>query len=273
MGRAHIRDTSRSGQSDVDEPAPVTSGNRRQAWEWVRRGGAALLESAFPSICVSCGEIVEASPYHNICGGCSRLMKLIEDPRCLTCGFPFFGDAESQAYCSHCEHLDPEFGKGRSLALFRGPLRAVIHGLKYENGLWALRDLRRLMSVAPDLASYVDGATLVPVPLHPRKRRERGYNQSALIVGELTEVFTGARSESLLERVVDTESQTRFNRQERIRNLRNAFSLKAKHAIDPAKRYVIVDDVFTTGSTLNACAAGLRRAGALRVDVLTIGHG
>ena len=263
----------RPRKGDVEHSNPESPRGSGLTWELLRRGGAALLESAFPSICVACGEVVEKSSYHNVCSGCSRLVRMIEDPRCLTCGFPFFGDTESQPCCSHCEHLDPEFARGWSLALFRGPVRSIIHGLKYENGLWALRDLRRLMSAAPDLEGYLEGATLVPVPLHPRKRRERGYNQSALIVQELVETFPSATSENLLVRVVDTESQTRFNRQERIRNLRNAFSLKAKHAIDAGKRYVIVDDVFTTGSTLNACAAGLRRAGARRVDVLTIGHG
>jgi competence protein ComFC len=119
----------------------------------------------------------------------------------------------------------------------------------------------------------LEEAVLVPVPLHPRKERERGYNQSALIAESIAGRFEGVRLEALLERVIDTRSQTQFNRQERYRNLRNAFSLVKKRAIDPSQRYIIVDDVFTTGSTLNACAATLRKAGAKRVDVLTLGHG
>lgn len=119
----------------------------------------------------------------------------------------------------------------------------------------------------------MSGSVLVPVPLHPRKLRERGYNQSDLIVRELVELFPECSRNEVLRRALDTVSQTQFNRSERVRNLKNAFSLRQNRAIDPAQRYIIVDDVFTTGSTVNACAAALRRSGARQIDVLTVGHG
>ena len=159
------------------------------------------------------------------------------------------------------------------MALFRGPVRDLIHALKYSNAYWAVDDLGRIAEYAEGLGDYLVEVILVPVPLHPRKERERGYNQSALIAESIAGRFEGVRLRFLLERIVDTRSQTQFNRQERYRNLRNAFSLAKKSAINPNQRYIIVDDVFTTGSTLNACAATLRKAGAKRVDVLTLGHG
>lgn len=131
----------------------------------------------------------------------------------------------------------------------------------------------KIASYAEGLSDYVKDALLIPVPLHPRKRRERGYNQSALIAAELSRAFQVNHSDELLIRAIDTPSQTGFNRQDRYRNLKNAFSCPSKPAIDRRQRYIIVDDVFTTGSTLNACAAALRQAGAKRVDVLTLGHG
>ncbi|MGY8695054.1 MAG: ComF family protein [Verrucomicrobiia bacterium] len=167
----------------------------------------------------------------------------------------------------------PQFSRGWSVALFRGPIRDLIYALKYSNGFWAIGDLGRIAEYAEGLGDYLEDAILVPVPLHPRKERERGYNQSALIAESIAGRFEGVRLEAILERVIDTRSQTQFNRKERYRNLRNAFSLVKKGAIDPSQRYIIVDDVFTTGSTLNACAATLRKAGAKRVDVLTLGHG
>ncbi len=231
------------------------------------------LATVFPSQCVSCGEPVEGAGYDAICRDCEPRVQLVRSPRCLTCGFPFFGEAESKAHCMHCEHLQPEFGQGWSMALFRGPVRDLIHALKYEKGIWALPDLRRIAEAAPELEGFLAGATLVPVPLHPLKLRERGYNQSELIVRELVAAFPDCGVADLLRRVVDTPSQTKFGRQQRIRNLRNAFSLRRNRAIESGFRYVVVDDVFTTGSTLNACAAVLRKVGASRVDVLSVGHG
>lgn len=234
----------------------------------------AILDVAFPSLCVGCGELVdEDSNYSGICGECANRLQFIESPKCLTCGFPFFGETESMEHCMHCEHLSPEFGQSWSIALFRGPLRELIYSLKYESGLWALRDIRQVARLAPDLERYLAGAVLVPVPLHPRKLRERGYNQSERIARLFETEPWGVAVQDLLVRNQDTVSQTQFNRRERIRNLKNAFSLRQKRAIDPAQRYLIVDDVFTTGSTVNACAAVLRREGATRVDVLTVGHG
>ena len=191
----------------------------------------------------------------------------------MTCGFPFFGETDSRDHCMHCEHLQAEFSQGSSMALFRGPLRELIYALKYSGGLWALRDIRKMASKVSGLSEFVKDAILVPVPLHPRKLRERGYNQSELIARELDSLIADCTSEALLVRSIDTPSQTQFDRKQRIRNLKNAFSLRQNRAIDPAQRYIIVDDVFTTGSTVNACAAALRREGARAIDVLTVGHG
>lgn len=238
------------------------------------RSFEAFTVAAFPSQCVGCGEVVdESSLYVSVCGACEPRVQTISSPKCLTCGFPFFGETESHGNCMHCEHLRPEFRQGWSIALFRGPLRGLIHELKYESGFWALRDIARLIRRAPGLEEFVGNAVLVAVPLHARKLRERGYNQSVLIADEIARALPASGRDDLLVRALDTTSQTQFDRRDRIRNLKNAFSLRRNRAIEPAQRYIVVDDVFTTGSTLNACAAALRRAGARSVDVLAIGHG
>jgi ComF family protein len=110
--------------------------------------------------------------------------------------------------------------------------------------------------------------------LHPRKARERGYNQAVLLATTLAGVAGGdTRVEPLLRRVVDTQTQTAFDRRTRMANLKNAFAIAKGATVNPALHYILVDDVFTTGSTLNSCARTLRRAGALKVDVVTFGHG
>ena len=180
---------------------------------------------------------------------------------------------EADRTCPHCLTLRPAFGSGCTGVLVRGPVRALVHGIKYRQELHLLRDVRLVLERAEELLAFAADSVLAPVPLHPRKRRERGFNQSRLLA-ELLASLAGAEAvEEPLVRVVDTESQTRFDRRQRRENLKNAFAISPGFALSRKKRYVLVDDVFTTGSTLNACAITLRRGGARQVDVATLGHG
>ena len=133
--------------------------------------------------------------------------------------------------------------------------------------------MREIFRRTPHLGDYLRDAVLVPVPLHPRKERERGYNQAVLLAEALAEAAGCARVERVLRRTLDTQSQTAFDRRTRLANLKNAFALAPGANLTPATHYVLVDDVFTTGSTLNSCARVLRRAGCLNLDVVTFGHG
>jgi ComF family protein len=173
-----------------------------------------------------------------------------------------------------CEGLEPAFRQGRTAVLFKGPARSLVIELKYHRALHVLVDMAEIFRRSGALLDGVQGAVLVPVPLHPRKERERGYNQAMLLANALANVAgSGTSSQLLLQRVVDTQTQTAFDRRTRMANLKNAFALDPGADIDPALKYILVDDVFTTGSTLNSCARALRSAGALSLDVVTFGHG
>jgi ComF family protein len=176
--------------------------------------------------------------------------------------------------CVKCEGLEPAFRQGRTAVLFKGPARSLVIELKYHRGLHVLADMAEIFRRSTQLIDQVRGAILVPVPLHARKERERGFNQAALLAKALAfAAGKETRVERLLQRAVDTPTQTAFDRRTRMANLKNAFALVRTPAINPALHYILVDDVFTTGSTLNSCARALRRAGALRLDVVTFGHG
>ncbi len=179
--------------------------------------------------------------------------------------------------CVHCRGLVPSEDPFRHLCttvLLKGPARALVHELKYHRGFHVLVDMTEIFRRTPHVLSLAMGAILVPVPLHPRKQRERGYNQSQLIAEQLARAAgQGACVEQLLRRVVDTDSQTHYDRRERQENLKNAFAPSAGASLSADCHYVLVDDVFTTGSTLNSCAKTLRRAGAVNLDVITFGHG
>lgn len=241
----------------------------------------------FPPSCVHCRGIVETEAgegigdptraergFRHLCTRCVIQLEMVRPPHCTTCGHPFHGVVEGDRQCVKCEGLDPAFGAGRTAVLFKGPARALVIELKYHRGLHVLADMAEIFRRAPHVIEAVRGGHVVPVPLHPRKARERGYNQSHLLAETLAEAAGGGtRVVSLLRRVVDTETQTAFDRRTRMANLKNAFALAPGAALNPALHYILVDDVFTTGSTLNSCARALREAGALSLDVVTFGHG
>jgi ComF family protein len=241
-----------------------------QTKPWVR-GVAGVL---FPPVCVQCRGLVETGPYPHLCPACARQLEFVRPPHCTTCGHPYYGEVEGERICPHCEGLDPAFGEGRTALLLKGPGRALVHELKYHRGLHVLEDVEALFRQMPSLVGWIRGATLVPVPLHPRKERERGYNQSLLLAKCLQRIAGGeTQVAEILRRTVDTQSQTYHDRRTRRANLKNAFALAPGAAITPARHYLIVDDVFTTGSTLNSCARVLRRTGCQNLDVITFGHG
>lgn len=232
------------------------------------------LDVIFPRCCVHCAELVEGHRFRHLCVRCEKLLHIVQPPHCPTCGHPFFGTMAENRLCVHCETLEPGFGEGKTAILLQGSGRSLIHALKYHQGLHVLEDITAVMRDAPGFAGYLRGAVLVPVPLHPRKQRERNYNQSRLLADCCVQAVDGqAEVRELLARVVDTESQTHYDRETRRENLKNAFALAKGATINPGQRYVLVDDVFTTGSTLNSCATVLRRGGALTLDVVTFGHG
>lgn len=242
----------------------------------VENAASALGDVLFPPVCVACGGLVEPEPagLRYVCARCAPAIEYVQPPHCTTCGHPYYGDVEGERMCPHCEGLIPEFQEGRTATLFKGPVRALVIELKYHRGMHVLRDLETVVRRSVGFLGFVREAVLVPVPLHPRKRRERGYNQAELLAEIFARTAGGAtRVEKLLQRRMDTATQTAFDRRTRLDNLKNAFALAPRAALNPALSYIIIDDVFTTGSTVNSCARVLRRAGAVNLRVATFGHG
>ncbi|WP_225919541.1 ComF family protein [Actomonas aquatica] len=254
-----------------DAPTKSTAG-----WAGAMRAGAqAVQDLVFPPVCLGCGGVCEAtSPLRHVCEHCVPTITRVRRPHCETCGHPFFGEVEGERICPHCEGLFPAYGTAKTVTLFKGVARRMVIELKYHEGLHVLRDMGALLAMNEELVELVAGATLVPVPMHPRKFRDRGFNQSVLWAEEIAQAVPEAGPVSeLLERVQDSESQTAYDRRTRRKRMKNAFAGREGTAITAESRYILVDDVFTTGSTLNACAHALRRAGAVSIDVITFAHG
>lgn len=245
---------------------------RRAGAECFRWAGA-LRDIFFPPVCIHCGSLVERSVLRHLCAGCAAKVDTVAPPHCETCGYPFAGILEGGRECPHCLALVPQFRSGRTTALYRGPMASFVRELKYHRGEFLAGDVARIAAATPGFGAFLRGAALVPVPLHSRKRRERGFNQAESIAGAFATIAEGVTVVPALQRVVDTGTQTRLDRPTRQENLKNAFAMTRTPSLTPGLRIVLVDDIFTTGATLNACASVLRKAGFENLDVATLAHG
>jgi competence protein ComFC len=236
---------------------------------WKRR----LVASAFPGRCLVTGNWIQPdSLFQNLGPQAAQQIFHITGPCCSTCGYPFYGLVEGERQCPHCCHLQPVFRRGKSAVLLRDSARVLLHALKYQGQTSVLPDLMQIARDTPDYLDFLDGAILVPVPLHWKKEWKRGFNQASLLARHLLSASQASQVWSGLARLPSPTSQTRLSREARVANVAKVFYLR--HPLPyPRARYVLVDDVFTTGATLNACAQVLREAGADWIDVCSFAHG
>ena len=232
-----------------------------------------LVDLVFPRDCaVTQLPMEDGELLHLSMAGCSALPRII-DPRCLTCGHPFDGWLEGERSCPHCVELSPAFNRAICPFQAKGPVRQILHRIKYERSPYLADDLVAVAVQDEPFRRHLAGSVLVPVPLHADKAWDRGYNQSERIAQHLARRIPGCTFAPLLEKHTPTESQTRLDRTRRLRNVARAFRLRPGQTVDARRRYVVIDDVLTTGATLHACAQVLRAAGATAVDAAALAHG
>jgi competence protein ComFC len=175
--------------------------------------------------------------------------------------------------CTNCNDLELHFSSARSAVVAKSVVLEAIHRFKYSRALWFENFLAGLLirEAAPILARET-WDYIVPVPLHPVKLREREFNQAALLANHLARATKIQLAETILRRVNPTATQTLLTRDERAANMKNAFIVRQGARL-AGKRIVLLDDVFTTGATTNACAQALQVAGAVEVCVWTVARG
>ncbi|MGE5209267.1 MAG: double zinc ribbon domain-containing protein [Alphaproteobacteria bacterium] len=227
----------------------------------------AAVSLLYPATCTICGKNLSSGRY--LCDACETRVLRIVPPFCEKCSEPFDGSITGAFACANCAHRTIHFDAAVSAYRGRGIVREIIHEFKYARqthlrhliALWlrAAMDDERLREVSFDL--------IVPVPLHPARQRERGFNQASLLAESLS-VEISLPSRQVLERIRYTTTQTALDRSERMENLHNAFRLRKKADVR-GLRVLLIDDVLTTGSTLSECARVLKRAGAISVHAAT----
>jgi len=230
-----------------------------------------LLEAAvsllYPPVCTICGTSIRAGEY--LCDQCEAKAVRIIAPFCEKCSEPFDGSIKGPFTCANCAHRTIYFEAAVAAYRGRGIVRQIVHEFKYGRHIHLRHLVARWLHAALDDERLCGHRfdVVVPVPLHPARQRERGFNQASLLV-ELLSAQTAIPPKPLLERTRYTTTQTALDRSERMENLHNAFRLR-KNANVRGLRVLLVDDVLTTGSTLNECARVLKRAGAFSVHAAT----
>jgi competence protein ComFC len=230
-----------------------------------------LLEAAvsllYPPVCAICGGRVRAGEY--LCDPCEAKAVRIVAPFCQKCSEPFEGSITSSFICANCAHRTIYFDAAVSAYRGRGIVRRIIHEFKYGRQIHLRHLVVRWLQAALD-DERIRGSRfdiIVPVPLHATRQRERGFNQASLLAALLS-AQTSIPCQPVLERIRYTTTQTALDRSERMENLHNAFRLR-RNADVRGLQVLLIDDVLTTGSTLNECARILKRAGALSVHAAT----
>jgi len=232
----------------------------------LKRLGASLLDLLLPPRCLACGEEVSAA--HALCADCWRRLTFLGDPCCACCGLPFAFELGTGALCGACTREQPSYDRARSALRYDDGSRRLVLAFKHGDRLHGAPAFADWMRRA-GAGLLADADLLMPVPLHWTRLLKRRYNQSAVLAHRIARGTADAVAPDWLVRRRRTPSQGEFGPEGRRRNVRSAFALKPGRVV-AGRKIVLIDDVFTTGATVEECARVLRRAGAQRIDVLTL---
>jgi ComF family protein len=231
-----------------------------------RRAAGLLLDGLLPPRCLSCGGLTATAGA--LCPPCWRRIAFVTAPLCPCCGHPFDIDPGPEALCGVCAGRRPVFARARAVFRYDDASRGLVLGFKHADRT----------ALAPSFSAWMaragaellrEAEVIVPVPLHPWRLFRRRYNQAALLANALGRLSGLPCLPDALVRLRHTPPQGAMGRQPRRRNVHGAFALRRHAGID-GKRVLLIDDVLTTGATLEECAATLLAGGASAVDVLTL---
>jgi ComF family protein len=231
-----------------------------------------IADIVYPRRCAGCRGDVADAPGH-VCPDCMLGLTVVEPPYCGRCGDPAEGRIEHAYTCAWCLSVKPAFERARSAVRYRGAIQPILHEFKYGRGTHLGRDLGALLE--PCVRAHFRDAEIdvvSSVPLHATKERERSYNQSAILARDLARRLGKPLARRAAVRVRPTATQTHLTAAERRANMRGAFEARSPEWIE-GRRILLVDDVMTTGATVDECSRALMAGGAAAVHVVTVARG
>ena len=263
----------------MDEKNPARKPERSTLKSGAKRLGGAVLNILYPPRCLSCGKPDQAAhPDHSeLCVRCKEQLALLLPPFCSRCGESYSGNLTATGFsCGNCANRSYAFDFAIASYEATGLARDLVHRFKYQREFHLRVVLGALLEPAlNDLRiADEDDWLMVPVPLHPRRRREREFNQAAEISRIAARQF-GIEYLDALKRTRYTTHQAHLDRRDRLETLRGAFAMKNERLAKrlPGQKVLLIDDVFTTGATPHECAAVLRTQGVAKVAAVTIARG
>jgi ComF family protein len=233
---------------------------------WLKRVGLTVLEFFLPRLCLFCEAAVGETAAVAVCPECESLIKWVESPLCSRCGRMFADPGGADRDCGDCQTDPPPFARARAAAIYDDPVAQAITRFKFSRKMAYLPVMQHWLQ-RPLCLELVEAADLLaPVPLHPKRIKHRGFNQALL----LAQGFSGVPvAREALVRTRPTAPQVGLNPKKRRDNVRGAFAVPDPGLVK-GKNVLLMDDLFTTGSTVTECARVLRQAGARQVEVLTV---
>ena len=225
-----------------------------------------LITFVFPAKCRRCDTPMGVGKVHYLCNACWDQIELLKPPWCQICGLPRWS-----AVCADCREHPPLFRRLRAVAFYEPTLREAIHLMKYEKKQVISKHLIQLLQahLPQDLAS-TDYDFLLPIPLHTNRLRQRGFNQAEQIAQGVAQVWGVPVQTDILLRTRDTVPLSSLeSREERTKNIAGAFEVRPQDSIQ-GRKILLIDDIFTTGTTINEALKVLRFANPDCVDVLTL---
>lgn len=238
----------------------------RNPGSWLKRLGFSVLEFFLPRLCLFCGAAIEEEAEVAVCPECEGQIQWVESPLCTRCGKMFAHPEGGDRVCGDCQTDPPPFARARAAAMYDGPAATAITRFKFARKMAYLPVMQHWLKRPGCRELVADADLLVPVPLHPKRIRNRGFNQALLLAQGFPQVPLAREA---VVRTRHTVPQVGLNPKERKDNVKGAFAVPDPGLVK-GKNVLLIDDLFTTGSTVKECAKVLRKAGARQVEVLTV---